>query len=162
MGNADRGDRGDGRGEPLQAQLLLDPKTLRNDLKMIEKAVEERWPISPRKLKGIIERLYHIVETEQVVIPVKDGVFDSVLEANKVAVTAARVLVAIEGQNQADRHLLIKAEMAEDKPAKAGDTYNIGVLGSISHGGEPVSINQARTQAVETVSKLLTRIQDKT
>lgn len=126
MGHADSGDRGDGRGEPLQAQLLLDPKTIRNDLKLIEKAVEERWPISPRKLKGIIERLYHIVETEQVVIPVKDGAFESELEANKVAVTAARVLVTIEAQNQADRHLLIKAEMAEASPPRTGDTYIIG------------------------------------
>jgi len=114
----------DGRGEPLQSPILLDPARAVQDIKLSGRAIKERWPMTPRKLKGIVERLYHIVRTKEVTIPVKDGVFDSKSEANKTAVAAARVLVSIAAQNQSDEHLEFKANLT--KPLSGGDTYYIG------------------------------------
>lgn len=102
-------------GEPLRSPILLDPDTVRSDIRQTERAIKQRWPISPKKLKGVVERLYHIVRTRAAEIPTKEGSFSSNLEADKVAVSAARVLAMLSAQNQKD-------ELHQSQPA--GGTYN--------------------------------------
>lgn len=101
-------------GEPLRSPILLDPDTIRTDIRQTERAIRQRWPITPRKMKGIVERLYHIVRTRMAEVPTKEGSFSSALESDKVAVAAARVLGMLNGQNQKD----------DLHQGTAGSTYN--------------------------------------
>lgn len=137
--------------------LLLDQNRTRSDCRMAARAVKERWAVNDLVKVAVVERLTEIVEKRSVTVTNREGDVDECEDtADSHAIAASRVLVAIVGQNQADEHLAIKAEMAEDD-SKRGDTYNIGVVGSMMHGGEPVSIDQARAQAVEAVAKLMDR-----
>lgn len=83
-----------------------DPKDVRKDLRLIESAVRKGWNIKRKNM--IVRRLTEIVDKTHVSVLTKQGPFDSEEAADRNAVAAARVLVAMNGQDQADDHLAVK------------------------------------------------------
>lgn len=82
------------------------PKEIKKDLRMIEGAVRKGWNI---KRKNMIQRrLLEIMEKTHVSVPTKNGMVDCDGPADSNAIAAARVLVAMNGQDQADDHLALK------------------------------------------------------
>ncbi len=89
-------------GQEEDTTLLTDPHRMSHDLRLLARAVKERWPV--RKRDVVVKRLLGIVEKTQVEVMTKTGPasLDGPADANAVA--AARVLVAMEAQNQDDQH----------------------------------------------------------
>jgi hypothetical protein len=63
------------------------------DTRLLDRAVRENWPIPEEYRKPVVDRMYDIVT-------------DSKTKAREASI-AARVLVAMEQQNQAERHKAI-------------------------------------------------------
>lgn len=84
--------------------ILTDPHRVISDVKLVGRAVREHWPVPAAVKPRIVDRLLDIVEKETCQVMSKEGPvsLDGPADANSVA--AARVLVAMTGQNQADRH----------------------------------------------------------
>ncbi len=57
---------------------------------MIEKAITNRWPISEKHRKAVVERMAKIITGTK--------------SSNREVVAAARALIQAESQNQADEH----------------------------------------------------------
>lgn len=87
---------------------LSDPHRIESDCAMLRRAVRERWGVPHDKRGTVVTRLVDIVRKTSVLIPVKDGVFDSEAVADANAVAASRVIVAMVAQEQADEHLADK------------------------------------------------------
>ena len=85
--------------------VLSDEHHERADLRLIGRAVRERWPVTARET--IVGRMLEVVEKRVVSVMTKAGpaVLDGPADTN--AVSAARVLVAMEAQNQSDEHKLL-------------------------------------------------------
>lgn len=58
------------------------------DIRMIQKALEQRWPIEPRHRNVLVQRLVSIIANRE--------------STNREATAAARALIAAEAQNAAD------------------------------------------------------------
>lgn len=144
-------------GEGLSTPILVDPKMTKQDINLARRAIRERWPMTPEARAALTNRLLRIVDKEEVAVPTRDGgieYVDSVADVN--AISAARVLVAMEGQSQADQHLIIKADDDANK-VQGGDTFNIGCVGQIALGQDPVSPEDARRQAQEVLARVRAR-----
>ena len=88
------------------SQLCRDPNKQREDIALIGRAIRNRWPMSAKTRRVLVNRLVAVTEKEAVLVPFGP---DNVLmpmdgPADDKAIAAARVLVAMMGQNQADRH----------------------------------------------------------
>ena len=128
---AHHNNKGRNKGQELAApeapEVLTDPNRTRSDCRLAARAIKERWAVSPTAKTAIVERLTEIVEKRSVTVTNREGNVDECEDtADMHAIAASRVLVSIVGQNQADEHLQLKAEMAEASPPKTGDTYIIG------------------------------------
>lgn len=101
-------DREHGRGGDTGGLLTSkDPREVKKDLKLVERAVRNGWGIKRKNM--IVRRLQAIVEKTHVSVATKTGgtvEVDGPADSNAIA--AARVLVAMNGQDQADDHLAIK------------------------------------------------------
>lgn len=101
------------------------PKEIKKDLRMIEGAVRKGWNI---KRKNMIQRrLLEIVEKTHVSVPTKNGMVDCDGPADSNAIAAARVLVAMNGQDQADDHLALKINDQSDQPNTVVNIHNNNV-----------------------------------
>lgn len=145
------GDQHAGRG--ISALFLTDPLSEVRDIKMIAQAVRKRWAIPDDVKQTVVERLHAIVERESVTTMTKNGMEHVEAVADQNSVAAARVLAMLEGQNQKDEHKLADAESA-----KAGDTYNIGCVGQIAMGQEPLTPEDAKRQVQEVLARVKARI----
>jgi hypothetical protein len=87
-------------------ELLDNSYDVTRDARMIARAVRNGWNIE--KKQPIVERLHEIVEKRSVQVPAgKDGeLTDSEGLADKNSIAAAKVLVQMNGQDQADDHLI--------------------------------------------------------
>lgn len=103
--------RADGQpaAQPADAGgILTDPHHTRADIRLAMRAVRNRWPV-PEGLRGeIVERLRAIVNKERAEVVTMRGVEAIDAPADSNAINAAKVLVAMEAQNQADEHLAEK------------------------------------------------------
>lgn len=111
----------DSRGWGLSEPTLMEECRIRQDMRMVERALKARWEIPPEKRQALVDRLMQIAGKTLVMVPTKHGIvhIDGPADAN--AVSAARVLVQMMGQNQADEHAAIPKE---------GTTVNVAVMGS--------------------------------
>jgi hypothetical protein len=76
---------------------------VREDIALVNQAVQERWPVPIAKRPKIIRRLLGIIAKESVTVITKKGdVVDAEAPADTNAVLASRVLVQMVGQNQKD------------------------------------------------------------
>lgn len=139
-------------GEEGLLSVLTDPRQEVRDLKLLNRAVRGRWNIPLEHREAIVNRLLRIVSKEQVTVMTKAGPCSLEEPADKNAILAARVLAGLEGQNQADEHLA--SQPSEDR---RGMTFNIGAIGSISMGQEPLSPSDAKRQAEEILQRVLER-----
>lgn len=139
-------------GEEGALSVLTDPRQEVRDLKLLNRAVRGRWNIPLEHREAIVNRLLRIVSKEQVTVMTKAGPCLLEEPADKNAILAARVLAGLEGQNQADEHLASRP--SEDR---RGMTFNIGAIGSISTGQEPLSPSDAKRQAEEILQRVLER-----
>lgn len=73
-----------------------DAKRIESDAKLLKKAIRNRWPVTDEVRKAVIDRLEGFIK-------------DPKIDPDR-ATAAARVIVAAEGQNQADDHLREKNE----------------------------------------------------
>ena len=89
---------------PLQTDLVAGSTHVASDLNMLRRAIKEGWPIDQHKRPAIVDRLLDITNKTGSTVMTKEGpvTLDAVADSN--AISAARVLVAMAGQNQADRH----------------------------------------------------------
>lgn len=118
----------DSRGWGLSEPTLTEECRIRQDMRMVERALKARWEIPPEKREALVDRLMQIAGKTLVMVPTRHGIehIDGPADAN--AVSAARVLVQMMGQNQADEHAAIPKE---------GTTVNVAVMGSAAISVEP-------------------------
>lgn len=105
------------RGIGLSEPILLNPATVRSDSRMVARAIKERWPVPEDRKAGLVDRLFGIVAKTFVTVMDKTGntvELDDKADTNAIA--AARVIVAMEGQNQ-----------EEERPEAKAPTINIGI-----------------------------------
>lgn len=124
--------------EQIQQQLKgvvngveLKPAPL--DVALVGRAVKERWPVDGIKRPAIVTRLQKIVEKESVTAIVKGELVEAELPADVNAIAAARVLVAMVGQNQADEH----HEEKLSKPNVPGTAVQVNVMNGSESQGQP-------------------------
>jgi len=83
--------------------LFSDPRHTRADCRLTARAVRERWPVPEKTRKLVIDQLLRIVDTVSVEVCDTNG---STVEvdgpADADAIAAARVLLLMSGQNQAE------------------------------------------------------------
>jgi hypothetical protein len=109
------------------------------DTRMMVKAVEQRWPMSPEYREAVIRRLIRIVADPK--------------SSNREATAAARALMAAEQQNQSDEHKVVDVRVTtrnDRLPAIAADLgIEIGALAdaSGSAGGSAVCADGSRNDA---------------
>ena len=124
------------------------------DLALARRAVRERWPMSDAVRRNVMDRLLEVVDKRVVEVPTKTGpaFLDGPADANSVA--AARVLVAMDAQNQAEAQF----ENKESEKTTSGDTYNIGCVGQIALGQEPLTPEDAKRQVQEVLARVKSRM----
>lgn len=143
---------GDATGKGFSTPFLQDPLAETKDIQIMATAVKKRWNIPDEIKDAIVDRLAKIVEKQYVDVMTKEGpeALDGPADANAIA--ASRVLVAIEGQNQSDDHVVLKTT----EPS-GSTTINIGAIGSISMGQEPLTPTDAKLQAEDILQRVLSR-----
>jgi hypothetical protein len=62
----------------------------------------------------------------------------------------------MEGQNQSDEHFAAKIDA--DKQKSASDTYNVGCVGQIALGQDPLTPEDAKRQVQEVLARVKARI----
>lgn len=97
----------------------MDPAQTKSDLRLIRKAQREGWKISPKVKRIIARRLVGIVQKTEVEVVTKDGMAHVDGPADTNAIAAARVLVAMNGQDQVDDH--------KGTPDEVHHTHDIGI-----------------------------------
>ena len=93
-----------GEGDPIViCSDITDSKQSLADTRLMSRAVRERWPIDDVKRAVIINRLCRIVDKDDVAVTDQQGTvqYDEAT-ADRNAIAAARVLVAMISQNQRD------------------------------------------------------------
>ena len=99
----------------MRSELLINDKPSR-DIALVANAIKKRWPIKAANARELVDRLLDITRKTEVTVATKDGVATVEAPADVNAIAAARVLVAMVGQN----------EKAAEGP-KAGPVINVGV-----------------------------------
>lgn len=91
--------------QPLGARgvLLADPKLARSDVRMIERAVRERWIMPEGAFTDLPAAMLEIVTKESIKVLDREGVAVEI-DNDREKIAAARVLAVLEAQNQADEH----------------------------------------------------------
>jgi len=131
--------------------ILLDPHQEKRDCRLLERAVREGWPIKPEHRAAILNRLLRVIEKDEVAVPTRDGGVEFLEEpADRNAIAASKAVIAMAAQNQADEHFDAKAP-----PVEA--TINIGAIGNLSLGQEPLTLQDAKMQAQEILRLALAR-----
>ena len=99
----------------MRSEILMTDKPSR-DIALVANAIKKRWPIKAANARELVDRLLDITRKTEVTVATKDGVATVEAPADVNAIAAARVLVAMVGQN----------DKAAEGP-KAGPTINVGV-----------------------------------
>lgn len=118
--------------ESQQRPVSGDLNETQKDFVQPGRAFRARWSMPSYVLQDVVASLHRIVTTKMTTVITKDCIFDSYHEAAKTAVAAARVLVSIEAQNQADEHLQIKLKAIS------------GSAGSVNVNNTAIAIHDAR------------------
>lgn len=135
----EKSDRGLGLDTDVNA-LLLDPGATKKDIALVRRAVRERWPIPELNRADTVNRMLNIISKETITVPIPtmDGLQMVECEgpADEHAIQAAKVLVSMVGQNQAD-------EFKSDEPV---NPINIAVGVNVQQavGQEPEYLEYVR------------------
>lgn len=109
--------------EGLQSELLVNPKSIGNDLALVKKSL--LWGLTGRKRRAVVDRLCKIADKEFTVRIGKDGgeILDEEL-AEKHSLEAMKILVAIGAQQQREDHF---EKRTGQQSATKQTTINVGV-----------------------------------
>lgn len=111
-------------GQGLHTNILSDPHHTLEDVRLVNRAIRNRWPVKAAEREEIVGRLLKVVRKESVVTMNKQGeAVELDGPADAAAVQAAKVIVAMEGQNQSDEHLDEKNGRLDD--GKPTETYKV-------------------------------------
>ena len=114
------------RGWGLSEPILQEPCRVRQDMRLVQRAVKNRWPMKRAKCRGLVDRLFAISEKTAVSVVTRTGDVETIDgPADVHAIAAARVLVSMMGQNQADEH-------HADDLGKPDASVNVGVQSTSS------------------------------
>ena len=151
----------DGTERGLSIQSLLEPDEFEDDATMVHGRLRDI--VSRKDLRQVLARAEHTLKKMAVRVEVGDGVFiEDDGPADRNAAIAGKLILDIAKFDQAQRHHEEKLDLAERKlaaGASKGDTYNIGAVGSLMVGQEPVSIEQAKLQAMEVLANMRARLE---
>lgn len=129
------------RGLGLSEPTLLDPHRLHEDTRLVARAIKLRWPIKDEKAAILIERLFDITEKTAVTVMTKEGPESLDGPADVNAISAARVIVQMMGQNQSDEH---HADDQANPQPTSGISVNVAVQAGIA--AEPEYLEWKREQ----------------
>jgi hypothetical protein len=87
------------------------------DTRMMVKAVEQRWPMSPEYREAVIRRLIRIVADPK--------------SSNREATAAARALMAAEQQNQSDEHKVVDVRVTTRHDEISAIAADLGIAPSL-------------------------------
>jgi len=123
----------------MRSELLINDKPNR-DIALVANAVRKGWPIKAANARAIVQRLLAITEKTEVSVPCKDGGVEFAEHPADVnAIAAARVLVAMHGQN-----------VKQSEGPKTGPTINVGVQ-------VDARSDDRRTRTLEIAERIRTR-----
>lgn len=106
-----------GQGDAAPA-LLADPHHTRADIRLVGRAVRKRWGVPDEARETLPRVMLDIVKRDSVTVLTKDGQPVEVSN-DRERIAAAKVLVQMEQQNQADDHVAAKNErLDEGKPTE--------------------------------------------
>lgn len=106
--------------------VLSDPHHTRSDARMVRRAVLNGWPVADKDRPVIVDRLVGIVaKTSVTALDATGKPVELDDAADKNAIAAARVLVAMTGENLSDAHHADKIEV--DRLNAATGAVNAGV-----------------------------------
>lgn len=103
----------DGKGEAPpggqgELSVLSDPHRIRSDCRLIARAAADGWGMTPAERQTVRGRLVEIVQTKAVMVTAHIGDEEVQIPdgstADRNSTAAARVLVAVDALDQADRH----------------------------------------------------------
>ncbi len=143
-------------GTGLSTPILLDPLAERKDIGLARRAIRERWNIPGVARQQIADRLLKIVAKDSVAVMTSKGPQSLEYPADVNAIAASRVLVAMEGQNQSDEQFDAKTDTVKQNPN--GNTYNVGCVGQIALGQEPLTPEDAKRQVQEVLARVKARL----
>lgn len=142
---------------------LLEPDEFEDGAAMVRGLLRRRALVSRKVLRQVLARAEHTMNKMAVRVELEEGVYiEDDGPADRNAAIAGKLILDIAKHQQANRFHSDKMDLAERKLAAGsgkGDTYNIGAVGSLTIGQEPVSIEQARLQALEALANMRARLE---
>lgn len=132
------------RGRGDSGGLLTDPHRARSDAKLVNMAVRRGWNV--RRKRMIRNRLENIVAKETATVFTKKGPMDCATKADELAIQAAKVLTAMDGQDI--KRVEVFEKEAPATPPGSSTTVNINV--NSNDGG----IDPRRTALARLAAKL--------
>lgn len=147
----------EGRGSDPLHGLLLDPQKTRSDIRMLTHAFKGKGPPA-HHIEEIWNRLMLHLRTDAVreIDPDSGMSFLNDQKGAEISIKAAGMLGKFLEMFVKDEHLAMG--LLAKKEEKGGDTYNIGCVGSIAMGQEPVSQDEAKQQAQQVLARVRARI----
>lgn len=100
--------------ENRELTILSDPHRTTSDIKTVGRAVREGWGVDAEIKLEVKARLLEVVRKKTVTVMTKLGPYALDGPADSNAVAAARVFVAMNGQDQADDHAAMKQNHGND------------------------------------------------
>lgn len=145
----------DSRGWGLSEPTLQEPCRVRQDLRLVQRAVKHRWPLKRSKCRDLADRLFEVVDKRAVSVVTKTGdivTIDGPADVNAIA--AARVIVAMSGQNQADEHHRDKLEQPDSGVSVNVSTEAGPQIYLPDNGRDDLSFDEKRNRLIAIARKL--------
>jgi len=147
-----------GRDFSFPSGFLEDSLAARKDISMLSNILtRRRFGLSHETKQRLICLLCRIAEKQYVDVVTSDGIQQIDGPADKTAVMAMKVLALFEQIDQKDAHKLIDIELKRIEKPSSGTTINIGAVGNMSLGQEPLSAEHAKQQALEILERVKSR-----
>lgn len=86
---------------------------IRSEAILIQRAIKKRWGMTPDERQRTVNRMMKTIDKpgkERIVTDEEGKETVVTVDNDREAIAAARVLVAIEAQDQADEHALVRAD----------------------------------------------------
>ena len=147
-----------GRGEDPLHGLLLDPKRVKQDIRLLNNAFKGKGPPGEH-IEEIWRRLMTHMQTDVVreIDPESGVVILNDRQGADISIKAAGMLTRFLQMYVQDEQAA-RQEAKDAAKQSAGDTYNIGCVGQIAMGQEPLTPEDAKRQVQEVLARVRARI----
>lgn len=144
------------QGEDALHGLLLDPHRVKSDIRMLNHVFKGKGP-PPHHIEEIWNRLMLHLRTDAVreIDPASGMMVINDRQGADISIKAAGMLgkflkLFVDNEQAA-------MELVQKENQKVGDTFNIGCVGQIALGQDPVSPEDAKRQAQEVLARVRAR-----